>query len=123
MVARKTPSEAVTGQAPVKNSNAEIREDLSGELLGIIKDLAVEVRPNLRRGLEVELDSDLDTDIGLDSLARAELVLRLDRAFKARLPERLIAEAATPRDLLEAVAAATPRDELGRHRGAKRKAP
>ncbi|GAG12188.1 unnamed protein product, partial [marine sediment metagenome] len=37
MVARKTPSEAVTGQAPVKNLNAEIREDLSGELLGIIK--------------------------------------------------------------------------------------
>jgi acyl-CoA synthetase (AMP-forming)/AMP-acid ligase II/acyl carrier protein len=123
MVPRKTPSEAVTEQSPVKKSNVEIREDLSGQLLGIIEDLAIEVHPYLRRGLEIELDSDLSIDIGLDSLARAELVLRLDRAFKVRLPERLIAEAATPRNLLEAVAAATPQDELTRHRSAKRKAP
>ncbi|MDH3667689.1 MAG: AMP-binding protein [Paracoccaceae bacterium] len=110
-------------RSPVNKSNAKIREDLSGQLLDIIKDLAIEVRPHLRRGLEVELDSDLDADIGLDSLTRAELLLRLDRAFKVRLPDRLIADAATPRDLLEAVAAAAPQDALDRYRRAKRKAP
>jgi 1-acyl-sn-glycerol-3-phosphate acyltransferase len=122
MVPRKSLHDGVTEQSPVKKSNAEIREDLSEQLLGIIKNLAIEVRPQLRRDFGIELDSDLDADIGLGSLARAELLLRLDRAFKVRLPEGLIADAATPRDLLEAVAAATPRDQLSRHRGAKRKA-
>ena len=65
MVPRKTLRDGVTEQSPVRKSNAEIREDHSGQLLGIIKDLAIEVRPKLRRGLRIELDSDLDADIGL----------------------------------------------------------
>jgi hypothetical protein len=70
MVSRKTLSDAVTEQSPVRKSNAEIREDISEQLLGIIKDLAIEVRPQLRREFGIELDSDLDADIGLGSLAR-----------------------------------------------------
>jgi len=52
--------------------------------------------------------SDLDRDLGLDSLGRAELVLRIDRAFKVHLPDRLLADASTPRDLLQALLAAAP---------------
>ncbi len=78
------------------------------QLLGVVRDLALELHPHLRRTLSVDLDSDLDRDAGLDSLGRAELLLRVDRTFKVRLPERLIGDAQTPRDLLEAVLAAVP---------------
>ncbi|HXH03864.1 MAG TPA: AMP-binding protein [Candidatus Competibacteraceae bacterium] len=51
------------------------------------------------------LDSALDRDLGLDSLGRAELVVRLERACDVRLgDEALLAE--TPRDLLRLVLAA-----------------
>ncbi|MDP2620955.1 MAG: AMP-binding protein [Hyphomicrobiales bacterium] len=88
------------------------------QLLAIVHDLAVELHPHLRRTLTVELDSDIDSDIGLDSLGRAELLLRIDRAFKVRLPERLIGEARTLRDLLKEVTAAAPDAGAGRIRTA-----
>ena len=62
----------------------------------------------MQRRVAVTLDSDLDRDLGLDSLGRAELVLRIDRAFKVRLPDRLLADASTPRNLLQALVAAAP---------------
>lgn len=78
------------------------------ELLRIVQSLAEELHPHLRSAQVVGLDSDLDRDLGLDSLGRAELVLRLDKAFKLRLPENLISEANSARDLLIAVRAAGP---------------
>ena len=53
----------------------------------------------------VELDSNLERDLGLDSLERAELLLRLERVFGIRLPVRTLATAETSRDLLRAVLA------------------
>jgi len=53
----------------------------------------------------VELDSNLERDLGLDSLERAELLLRLERVFGVRLPVRTFATAETSRDLLRAVLA------------------
>jgi 1-acyl-sn-glycerol-3-phosphate acyltransferase len=53
----------------------------------------------------VELDSNLERDLGLDSLERAELLLRLERVFGVRLPVRTLASSETPRDLLRAVLA------------------
>jgi acyl carrier protein len=44
------------------------------------------------------LDSSLERDLGLDSLARVELVLRLEREFGASLAEQALAAAETPRD-------------------------
>lgn len=51
-----------------------------------------------------DIDSSLDRDWGFDSLARAELFLRIERAFGVSLPERLLTEAQTLRDLQVAVA-------------------
>ncbi|MGH6804467.1 MAG: AMP-binding protein [Methyloceanibacter sp.] len=62
----------------------------------------------MQRRVAVTLDSDLDRDLGLDSLGRAELVLRIDRAFKVHLPDQLLTDASTPRDLLQALLAAAP---------------
>lgn len=46
----------------------------------------------------------LERDLGLGSLERVELMLRLDAAFSVELPERVVAEANTPDDLAAAVA-------------------
>jgi len=55
------------------------------------------------RAIQVALDSSLERDLGLDSLARVELVLRVERAFNVSLPERALYTAETPRDLLRLV--------------------
>jgi acyl carrier protein len=67
-------------------------------LLGVVAAVAREARPNVEA--YVALDSSLERDLGLDSLARVELVLRLEREFAASLPEQALASSETPRDLL-----------------------
>ena len=82
--------------------------DASAAVLQIIRDLVGELHPNLVDPRNVQLNSDLDRDLALDSLSRSELLLRLDRAFKVQLPERLIGEANSPNDLVKAILAAAP---------------
>ena len=78
-------------------------EATAHRVLDVIRELTVEVHPHKRRGLVVELDSSLDRDLGFDSLGRVELLTRLERHFRVRLPETLLAEASTPRDLVAAI--------------------
>src|SRR5262245_52482807 len=76
---------------------------IAEEVLNLVRTLALELHPG-RRGLAgATLDSSLEKDFGLDSLARAELLQRLERAFGHRLPEALLSSAETPRDLLDAL--------------------
>jgi fatty-acyl-CoA synthase len=49
------------------------------------------------------LDDALDRDLGISSLERVELILRLEQAFGIRLPESAMAEASTSRDLVAAI--------------------
>src|SRR6516165_7949960 len=49
------------------------------------------------------LDDALDRDLGISSLERVELLLRLEQAFGIRLSDTVMAEAATPRDLVSAI--------------------
>jgi 1-acyl-sn-glycerol-3-phosphate acyltransferase len=114
----KNPSsddtKAKASSAPTDDANAAV--------LQIIHDLIVELHPNLVDSRLVRLDSDLDRDLALDSLSRAELLLRLDRAFKVQLPERLIGEANSPNDLVRAILSASPAiAEMPR--GARRETP
>ena len=76
---------------------------VASELLAVIRDVAVMLHPHRRLMLRVDLDSALDGDLGFDSLGRVELLLRLERTFHIRLPETLLSEAETPRNLLDAV--------------------
>ena len=57
-------------------------------------------RARTSRRRNVALDSSLEKELGLDSLARVELVLRLEQEFGASLPEQALATSETPRDLL-----------------------
>ena len=52
------------------------------------------------RSPEVRLDSSLERDLGFDSLARMELLSRIEARFDCPFPEALLAEAETPRDLV-----------------------
>lgn len=47
--------------------------------------------------------SQLDGDLGLGSLERVELLGRLETAFEVRLPDRVIADANTPEDLIRSL--------------------
>ena len=82
--------------------------EVAARLSRLVRDLVWELHPHMQRRVAVTLDSDLDRDLGLDSLGRAELVLRIDRAFKVHLPDQLLVDASTPRDLLQALLAAAP---------------
>jgi acyl carrier protein len=68
------------------------------KLLAVVAAVAREARPNVTP--RVTLDSSLEKELGLDSLARVELVLRLEREFSASLPEQALGTSETPRDLL-----------------------
>jgi acyl carrier protein len=72
-------------------------------VLAVVAAVAREARPSF--DAYVSLDSALERDLGLDSLARVELVLRLEREFGASLPEQALASSETPRDLLRFVLA------------------
>ncbi|TRZ90509.1 MAG: acyl-phosphate glycerol 3-phosphate acyltransferase [Rhodocyclaceae bacterium] len=74
------------------------------ELLRIVTGLVGEIRPG--RAPVAKAGSHLERDLGLDSLARAELLLRIERNYAARLPESTLAEAETPADLWRALQSA-----------------
>ncbi len=73
-------------------------------VLAVVAAVAREARPHVEA--YVSLDSSLERELGLDSLARVELVLRLEREFAASLPEQALATSETPRDLLRFLLAA-----------------
>src|SRR5215217_2244739 len=78
------------------------------ELIAVVRELVRELSPQrLKRG-DVTLASRLDRDLGIDSLGRTELVLRIERAFHVRLAVTAVAEMESVGDLLKAVESAAP---------------
>ena len=78
---------------------------VTAQTLDILRQLLVELGG--QRGL-VELTArgpaaHLERELGLGSLERVELMLRLGDACSVRLPDRVVAEADTVQDLIEAV--------------------
>jgi len=81
------------------------------DVVGLVRDLVRELSPQrLKRG-DVTLASRLDRDLGIDSLARTELVLRIERTFRVRLSVTEVAEMESVGDLLKAVEHAAPGGE------------
>ncbi len=77
------------------------------EVLDIVSHLVSELggEPGGRRVL---LDDALERDLGLGSLERVELLVRLEEAFHVQLPDAVMAEAECPRDLVVALLSAAP---------------
>ena len=55
---------------------------------------------------ELTEKSNLDRDLGLGSLERVELLMRLENVFAVRLPDTLAGEANSPEELIQAIIAA-----------------
>src|SRR5436853_7739307 len=73
------------------------------ELIAVVRELVRELAPQrLKRG-DVNLSSRLDRDLGIESLGRTELVLRIERKFRVRLSVNAVAEMETAAALLTAV--------------------
>ncbi len=88
---------AAPAPAPARRQHAVV-------LLGIVERLVAELHP--QRDIRVGLDADFERDLALDSLARTELLARIERELDVSLPSSLLAEANTPRDLLDAMGVA-----------------
>ncbi len=84
---------------PASSATPAAAPDPAARLLALLRELTREIRPSERLAATLTLDSHLERDLALDSLARAELLQRIERTFHARLDERMLL-AETPRDLL-----------------------
>jgi 1-acyl-sn-glycerol-3-phosphate acyltransferase len=72
-------------------------------LLTVVAALSAELHSRPPSAPPVTLDASLDRDLAFDSLGRMELLARLEQAFSVTVPERILADAETPRDLLRAI--------------------
>ncbi len=72
-------------------------------LLALLETLRQELQPGRRPAAVTRLDSSLDRDLGFDSLARAEMLLRVEQQFGVTLSEQVLMVTETPRDLLREV--------------------
>lgn len=88
------------------------QDKLAYSLLKLIEVLVAELYTNKPRTFVLTLDSSLDDDLGLDSLARVELISRIEQRFNVTLPLRVFAEAESPRDLLRSIFSAQGQKEL-----------
>ncbi len=79
---------------------------LNEQVLDIVAALVNELSGG--RARPPTLDDALDRDLGISSLERVELLLRLEQAFGVRLPDSVMADAETPRDLVAALVDAAP---------------
>ncbi|MBU0680628.1 MAG: AMP-binding protein [Proteobacteria bacterium] len=75
-------------------------DDKAELLLAEVRQLVSELHQQSSYALNIALDSDLERDLGLDSLARVELLRRLEKRFGVHLAEKVLAMAESPRDLL-----------------------
>jgi len=84
----------------------DARREVAEQLLDIVGGLVAELSGGPARRPSPQ-DS-LDRDLGIGSLERVELLLRLERAFGVRLADSVMADAATPEDLVTAILEAAP---------------
>ena len=85
----------------------QARSSVERRVLGIVAGLLAELGgPPAARA--PGLDEVLDRDLGIGSLERVELLLRIEKAFGVRLADAVMEEASTPRDLARAVREGAP---------------
>lgn len=84
--------------ADTDRAKAALPADAAERLLDVVRRLAAETHPG--RVPRVTLESRLESDLGLDSLARVELLLRIREAFGRALPDEALSEAQSVLHLL-----------------------
>src|SRR5262252_962470 len=84
-------------------------EEAARALLEVLNRFLADTRGAGSAALKVTLDSLLERDLGIDSLGRVELWLRVEQRFGVGLPEGTLGEVETPRDMLRALFAGSRR--------------
>ena len=97
------PSPQQSGRSTAPGAYVRERDALS-----VVGELVRELHPQRYRFIEIAPQSRIERDLGIDSLARTELILRLEREFRLRLPATTIAEAETVQDLIAALGKSVP---------------
>ncbi|HJV88555.1 MAG TPA: AMP-binding protein [Noviherbaspirillum sp.] len=92
--------------ATVNERHPTIETPADEQLLAIVQQLARETHPG--HAPAAGLHSSFERDLGLDSLARVELMQRVGNAFGVELPGEVLSETDTPRELLRLLAQARP---------------
>ena len=95
-------------ESPAKTAAQQVGDR---DLIAVVRELVRELHPQRARFIEVLPSSRIERDLGIDSLGRTELILRIERAFRVRLPARTIGEAETVHDLVRALEQAGPARE------------
>jgi 1-acyl-sn-glycerol-3-phosphate acyltransferase len=90
------------------DQNAEMKPAPAAELIeqaliAIVRELAGELHPQRATSLAISPASRLEQDLGIDSLARTELNLRIERHFGLRLAAERLGAAETIADLIPAI--------------------
>jgi 1-acyl-sn-glycerol-3-phosphate acyltransferase len=86
----------------VAASPKPVGQEVACEVIELVDALVSELG-GAHAGVRAKLDDSLERDLGLGSLERVELLVRIERAFGIRLADAVMAEAATPRDLVAAL--------------------
>src|SRR5512138_3107776 len=94
-----------SSDSPAKVAGQDLREQ---DLIMVVAALVRELHPQRFRFIDVRPSSRIERDLGIDSLSRTELFLRIERAFRVRLPAQTIGEAETVQDLVQALEQARP---------------
>jgi len=80
---------------------------INNQLIDIVKGFLAEFKPE-RALSAIVLEASLDRDLGIDSLGRVELFLRIERHFEVSLPESLMVEAESLQDIANSLIEAKP---------------
>lgn len=88
---------------PAQEGLRDLSQNLSGNLLAVVRSFVHELHPQRAKTFDYSLSSRLEEDLGIDSLARTELILRVERAFHLRLSVATVGAAETIADLLRAL--------------------
>ena len=85
------------------NQKENLAKQHEKALIKVIHNLCTEVHSGHALVDKINLDNTFDKDLGLDSLARVELISRVESEFKLTFPENTFVEIQTPRDLLRVI--------------------
>jgi len=88
-------------ELPARPDAAVDRSVSETDLIALVRGLVIELRGERGGHVDVSSASRLERDLGVDSLGRTELMLRIEREFSVQLPVSVMGEVETVDDLLK----------------------
>jgi acyl carrier protein len=95
-----------------RDSRRKDSQDHSRErdLFALVREVVADIQPKRAKSIEITAASRIERDLGIDSLGRTELILRIERAFGVRMPIEAMGRAETVADFVQILRQAQPED-------------